>query len=185
MNSIDRGELGARLVERAYLTGDFVLRSGRRSSYYLDKYRFETDPVLLDGLGRLIAEVLAEHAPDAELLAGPELGAVPLAALASVHSGLPFVIVRKAAKDYGTAKRIEGVYERGQRVCVVEDVVTSGGALLDAVSGLRSAGMDVSAAICVVDRLEGGAEAITAEGVRLESLYTVADLGLTTAPDPV
>jgi orotate phosphoribosyltransferase len=185
VNEADRKALGQRLVERAYLTGDFVLRSGRRSSYYLDKYRFETDPELLDGLGRLIADVLRSHAPDAELLAGPELGAVPLAALASVHSKLPFVIVRKAAKDYGTAKRLEGVFEPGQRVCVVEDVVTSGGALLDAVEGLRSAGLDVSAAICVVDRLEGGAEAIAAEGVRLAPLYTVADLGLVTAPDPV
>ena len=147
MNDADRQALGARLVERAYLTGDFVLRSGRRSSYYLDKYRFETDPALLDGLGRLIADVRTEHAPDAQLLAGPELGAVPLAALASVHSGLPFVIVRKEAKDYGTAKRLEGVFEPGQRVCVVEDVVTSGGALLDAVNGLRAAGLEVSAAI--------------------------------------
>ena len=94
----DRQALGARLVERAYLTGDFLLRSGRRSPYYLDKYRFETDPVLLDGLGRLIAEMLPAHAPEAELLAGPELGAVPLAALASVHTGLPFVIVRKKPK---------------------------------------------------------------------------------------
>ena len=119
MNGEDRRALGARLVERAYLTGDFVLRSGRRSSYYLDKYRFETDPDLLDGLGRLIAHVLPEHAPDAELLAGPELGAVPLAALACVHSRLPFVIVRKEAK-LGTANRIEGVFHpasglRGRR----------------------------------------------------------------------
>ena len=110
---------------------------------------------------------------------------MPLAALASVHTGLPYVIVRKQAKDYGTAKRIEGVFEPGQQVCVVEDVVTSGGALLDAVAGLRAAGLDVSAAICVVDRLEGGAEAIAAAGVRLMPLYTVADLGIGTAPDPV
>ncbi len=184
MNEAERRELGARLVDRAYLTGDFVLRSGRRSNYYLDKYRFETEPALLDGLGRLIAQTVAEHAPDATLLAGPELGAVPLSAVASVHSGLPFVIVRKAAKDYGTANRLEGVFEAGQRVCVVEDVVTSGGALLDAVEGLRAAGLDVSAAICVVDRQEGGAEAIAAAGVRLAALYTIADLGVGTAPDP-
>ncbi len=184
MNEAERRELGGRLIDRAYLTGDFVLRSGRRSNYYLDKYRFETEPVLLDGLGRLIAETVAAHAPEATLLAGPELGAVPLAAVASVHSSLPFVIVRKAAKDYGTAKRIEGVFEPGQRVCVVEDVVTSGGALLDAVEGLRAAGMDVSAAICVVDRQEGGAEAIAAAGVRLAALYTIADLGVATGSDP-
>jgi orotate phosphoribosyltransferase len=178
----DRGELGRLLLSRAYLEGEFVLRSGRTSRYYLDKYRFETDPALLDGLGREIAAELAVHAPDAQLLAGPELGAVPLAAVASVRTGLPFVIVRKEAKEYGTAKRLEGVFEPGQRVCVVEDVVTSGGALLSAVDALRAAGLNVSAAICVVDRQEGGAEAIAARGVRLASLFTVAELGL--APSP-
>jgi orotate phosphoribosyltransferase len=179
----DRGALAARLVERAYLEGDFVLRSGRRSRYYLDKYRFETDPELLDGLGRLLAARVAEHAPDAELLAGPELGAVPLAALASVHSGLPFVIVRKEAKGYGTQNRLEGVHMAGQRVCVVEDVVTSGGALVSAVNALRDAGLVVSAAICVVDRLEGGADAVAAAGVRFAALWSVAELGLTGAPN--
>ena len=176
-----RAELGRRLVERAYLEGDFVLRSGRRSRYYLDKYRFETDPELLASLGREIAGLQRECAPQAELLAGPELGAVPLAAVASVESGLPFVIVRKATKDYGTANRIEGVYEPGRRVCVVEDVVTSGGALLDAVAALREAELDVCAAICVVDREEGGAAAVAAAGVPFHPLFTVSDLGVTTA----
>ena len=176
-----RAELGRRLVERAYLEGDFVLRSGRRSRYYLDKYRFETDPELLAGLGREIAALQREHAPQADLLAGPELGAVPLAAVASVESGLPYVIVRKAAKDYGTANRLEGVYEPGRRVCVVEDVVTSGGALLDAVAALREAELDVCAAICVVDREEGGADAVAAAGVPFHPLFTVSDLGVTTA----
>jgi orotate phosphoribosyltransferase len=179
----DRGALGARLVERAYLEGDFVLRSGRRSRYYLDKYRFETDPELLDGLGRLLAARVAEQAPEVELLAGPELGAVPLVALASVHSGLPFVIVRKEAKGYGTENRLEGVYEAGGRVCVVEDVVTSGGALVSAVEALRAAGLVVSAAICVVDRQEGGAAAVAAADVRFGSLWTVAELGVAGTPN--
>jgi orotate phosphoribosyltransferase len=177
----DRAELGRRLVERAYLEGDFVLRSGRRSRYYLDKYRFETDPVLLDGLGRLLAERVASVAPGAGLLAGPELGAVPLAAMTSVHSGLPYVIVRKEAKEYGTGNRIEGVYEPAAKVCVVEDVVTSGGALLSAVDALRGAGLNVCAAICVVDRQEGGGDAIAAADVPFEALYTVADLGIVAA----
>ena len=182
MTGPDRAELGRRLLERAYLEGDFVLRSGRRSRYYLDKYRFETEPELLAGLGREIAALQREHVPDAELLAGPELGAVPLAAAASMEAALPFVIVRKAAKDYGTANRLEGVYEAGQRVCVVEDVVTSGGALLAAVAALREADLDVCAAIAVVDRQEGGAEAIAAEGVPYAALYTVESLGLTPTP---
>jgi orotate phosphoribosyltransferase len=181
----DRAELGRRLLDRAYLEGDFVLRSGRRSRYYLDKYRFETEPSLLAGLGREIAQLQREHAPSADLLAGPELGAVPLAAATSMQAGLPFVIVRKAAKDYGTANRLEGVYEPGQRVCVVEDVVTSGGALLDAVAALREADLDVCAAICVVDREEGGAEAIAAAGVPFHPLFTSSDLGVRNATQSV
>ena len=136
---MNRDQLAARLLERAYLEGDFLLRSGRRSRYYLDKYRFETDPQLLAGLGRELAALVAGHGGQAELLAGPELGAVPLAAVTSIETGLPFVIVRKAAKEYGTGNRLEGVFEPGMRVCVVEDVVTSGGALLSAVEALREA----------------------------------------------
>jgi orotate phosphoribosyltransferase len=181
VSGADRAELGRRLLDRAYLEGDFLLRSGRRSRYYLDKYRFETEPALLAGLGREIAALQREHAPEAELLAGPELGAVPLAAATSLEAGLPFVIVRKAAKDYGTANRLEGVYAAGQRVCVVEDVVTSGGALLDAVAALREAELDVCAAICVVDREEGGAEAIAAAGVAFHPLFTSSDLGVGSA----
>jgi orotate phosphoribosyltransferase len=98
-----------------------------------------------------------------------------------MEAGLPFVIVRKAAKDYGTANRLEGVYAAGQRVCVVEDVVTSGGALLDAVAALREAELDVCAAICVVDREEGGAEAIAAAGVAFHPLFTSSDLGVGSA----
>ncbi len=113
MSSSGPAELGRRLVERAYLEGDFVLRSGRRSRYYLDKYRFETDPALLAGLGRELAALVRAHAPQAELLAGPELGAVPLAAVTSIETGLPYVIVRKEAKEYGTGNRLEGVHEPG------------------------------------------------------------------------
>jgi orotate phosphoribosyltransferase len=179
---VTREQLGELLVERAYLEGDFVLRSGRRSRYYLDKYRFETDPRLLAGLGRELAALVRAHTADAELLAGPELGAVPLAAVTSIEAGLPFVIVRKEAKEYGTANRLEGVYSAGQRVCVVEDVVTSGGALLSAVDALREAGLHVSAAICVVDREEGGAEAIAAAGVPFTALYTASGLDVGVAP---
>ena len=182
MTSAGRAELGRKLVERAYLEGDFVLRSGRRSRYYLDKYRFETDPELLAGLGRELASMVREHAPGAALLAGPELGAVPLAAATSVESGLPFVIVRKDTKAYGTGNRLEGVWAPGTAVCVIEDVVTSGGALLSAIAALREENLDICAAIAVVDRQEGGAEAIAAEGVPYAALYTVESLGLTPTP---
>ena len=169
-------ELGVKLREHALLEGDFLLRSGRRSSYYLDKYRFETRPELLGPLGERLAAAAREHEPDAVRLAGPALGAVALAASASLASGLPFVIVRDSAKHYGTANRIEGPFEEGELVCLLEDVVTSGGALAEAVDALREAGLVVRNAICVVDREEGGADALARLGVRLRSLYRAGDL---------
>lgn len=169
-------ELGARLREHALLEGDFVLRSGRRSSYYLDKYRFETLPDLLGPLGERLATSVREHEPEAVRLAGPALGAVALAASASLASGLPFVIVRDGAKEYGTANRLEGAFESGELVCVIEDVVTSGGALAEAVAALREAGLVVRNAVCVVDREEGGADALARLGVRLRSLYRAGEL---------
>lgn len=169
-------ELGRQLKAAAYLEGDFLLRSGKRSKYYLDKYRFETRPDLLQPIGQRIAAVVREHASDATRLAGPELGAVALAASASLASGLPFLIVRKAAKDYGTSKQIEGVYDDGECVCLVEDVVTSGGALLESVEALRDAGLVVHTAVCVVDREEGGADALARHAVRLRPLFRAGDL---------
>ena len=169
-------ELAAALLEHAYLEGDFLLRSGKRSRYYLDKYRFETRPDLLRPLGERIAATAREHAPEATRLAGPELGAVALAAAASLESGLPFLIVRKAAKEYGTTKRIEGPYEDGESVCLVEDVVTSGCALLDSVEALREAGLVVHTAVCVVDREEGGADALARQAVRLRPLFRAGEL---------
>ena len=168
--------LAEALREHAYLEGDFVLRSGRRSSYYLDKYRFETRPDLLGPLGERIAEAVAEVEPDAVRLAGPELGAVALAAAASLASGLPFLIVRKEAKEYGTANRLEGVFEPGDLACLVEDVVTSGGAAIAAIGALREAGLEVRNAVCVVDREEGGADALAAAGVHLRPLFLASEL---------
>ena len=169
-------DLGARLREHALLEGDFVLRSGRRSSYYLDKYRFETVPELLGPLGERLAGAVREHEPEAVRLAGPALGAVALAASASLASGLPFVIVRDSVKEYGTANRLEGFFEPGELVCLLEDVVTSGGALAEAVAALREAGLVVRNAVCVVDREEGGADALARIGVRLRSLYRAGEL---------
>jgi orotate phosphoribosyltransferase len=173
---VTRDELALGLRDAAYLEGDFLLRSGRRSKYYLDKYRFETRPDLLGPLGAAIAAAVAEHEPDAERIAGPELGAVALAAAASLASGLPFLIVRKEAKDYGTSNRLEGVHSEGECICLVEDVVTSGGAAIDAVLALRAAGLRVSNAVCVVDREEGGMDSLARHAVRLRPLFTAAEL---------
>jgi orotate phosphoribosyltransferase len=170
------GELAVAIREHAYLEGEFLLRSGKRSEFYLDKYRFETRPDLLRALGREIAAAVREHEPEAELLAGPELGAVTLAAAASLESGTPFLIVRGEAKTYGTANRIEGAYEQGKCVCLVEDVVTSGGAACDAVKALREAGLVCRTAVCVVDREEGGADALARQAVRLRPLFRVSEI---------
>jgi orotate phosphoribosyltransferase len=173
---VTREEVARLIADRALLDGDFVLRSGKRSSWYLDKYRFETDPELLRALGSLLAEIAKSHEPEATRLAGPALGAVALAASASMASGLPFIIVRGETKEYGTANRIEGPFEPGELVCLVEDVVTSGGALAEAVSALREERIVVRTAVCVVDREEGGADALARLGVRLRPLFRGQEL---------
>ena len=168
--------LAESLVEHGYLEGDFVLRSGKRSKYYFDKFRFETQPEVLEALGGRLARAVAEHEPDAVRLACPVLGAVVITAAASIASRLPFVIVRDEAKEYGTANRIEGAFEPGERVCLIEDVVTSGGALSQAVSAVRDAGLECRTAICVVDREEGGVDALARVAVRLHPLYRASSL---------
>ena len=130
-------ELKLALREHAYLEGDFVLRSGKRSSVYLDKYRFESDPALL----RAIAEALAPSVPDGtELLAGLELGGVPIATMLSQVTGIPALFVRKEAKTYGTCQLAEGTDVDGRRLTVVEDVVTSGGQVVISCGDLRERG---------------------------------------------
>jgi orotate phosphoribosyltransferase len=173
---VEEAELLAALREHAYLEGDFVLRSGKRSRYYLDKYRFETVPELLEALGARIAALAAEVEPEATRLAGPELGAVALAAAASLASRLPFLIVRSRAKEYGTGNRLEGAFSPAERVILVEDVLTSGGAAADAVRALRQAGLECRTAICVIDREEGGVDSLARLGVRLHPLFRAAEV---------
>lgn len=168
--------LGRDLVAAAVLRGDFLLRSGARSSYYIDKYRFTTQPDLL----RRLAAELASRLPDgAQRLAGPVLGAVPLVTALSLATGLPMVIVRvDKPKQYGTAQQVEGRIEAGERVVLVEDVVTTGGAALAAVDALREAHVEVLGVLAVVDREEGGGAAFSARGVPFQALFTRSELGL-------
>src|SRR5438552_16469753 len=132
-------ELGRDLVQASYLKGDFVLRSGRRSNRYFDKFLFETDPVLLKRIGRHLADLVPK---ETQRLAAPELGAVLLGGAVSMETGLPLLLVRKEAKGYGTAKQLEGRFETGDRVTVIEDGVTTGGNSLRSVQALRDAGLD-------------------------------------------
>lgn len=158
------------------LRGDFLLRSGARSSYYIDKYLFTTRP---DLLRRIAAELAGRLPQGVQRVAGPVLGAVPLVTALSLVSELPMLIVRtESAKEYGTAKQIEGVLQAGERVVLVEDVVTTGGAALAAVQVLRAAGAEVLSALAVVDREEGGGAAFAAAGVPYQALFTKSSLGL-------
>jgi len=171
---VTRKGLIKRIKETAYLEGDFVLRSGKRSRYYLDKYLFETRPDILAELGRR----LAEHARDSDLIAGPELGAVALAAATSLACGKPFAIVRKAVKDHGTAKLIEGADVAGKRVLLVEDVGTTAGAALEAADTLTKAGAVVARIVFAIDRMEGARGNVQAAGYEFHALLTAEDLGI-------
>jgi len=152
--------------------GDFTLASGKRSPYYVDIKKAITRPDVL----RAIAKAMAPHAVNADRIAGVELGAVPIAAAVSMETGRPYVIVRKERKEHGTSKDFEGELIAGERVVFVEDVVTTGGTLAKAIERLRANGVTVSEAIAVVDREEGGREALAAIGVTLSALLTAAEL---------
>jgi orotate phosphoribosyltransferase len=144
-------DLASRIREAALLEGDFVLSSGKRSSFYVDKYLFSTEPNLL----RDVAAALSEELPaGVERLAGVELGAVPLVTATALHTGLPYVIVRKSAKEHGTGRGIEGNLERGERVALIEDVVTTGTQAVQAARSLERAGAEVVTIVAVLDRRE-------------------------------
>lgn len=171
---MSRDQLIQRISEVALLRGDFTLRSGRKSSYYLDKYRFETQPDVLVELGHLFAE--KAKAAKVDRIAGPELGAVALAAAASMFSGLPFVLVRNQKKGYGGDKLIEGVLKEGESVLIVEDILTTGGQVLEAAQSLKDSGAIVTKIVATIDRLEGARENIEKAGYTLETLFTVKEL---------
>ncbi len=173
---IDERETLARdLVTASYLKGDFVLRSGKRSNRYFDKFLFETDPELLRRLGKQLASLVPLTT---QRLAAPELGAVLLGGAVSMETGLPLVLVRKEPKGYGTSKQIEGRMERGDRVTVIEDVVTTGGDSLRSAQVLRDAGADVIHLVVVLDRGEGGEENIRSAGIPYSPLFRITDLEL-------
>jgi orotate phosphoribosyltransferase len=171
----DLSALGQELVAAALLRGDFVLSSGARSSYYVDKYRFETMPGLLRGVAQAMTDLVPAGT---DRLAGTELGAVALATALALETGLPFVIVRKEAKGYSTGKVIEGNLETGDRVLLVEDVVTTGAQSIKAARRLIEAGAVVEQIIAVVDREEGGLDAAAAAGFHLRALFSRSSLAI-------
>jgi orotate phosphoribosyltransferase len=170
-----RDELAKRIADVALLRGEFTLRSGRKSNYYLDKYRFETQPDCLLELGKMIA---ARIPADTQRLAGPELGAVPLAASAAMQCNRPCIFVRNQKKEYGSAKQVEGVFNPGDKIVLIEDIVTSGGQVLEAADCLKDLGLVIQKVIVIIDREEGGREVITNAGLKMDALFTTTDLGI-------
>lgn len=174
-----RRDLAVRIRAASHLTGTFTLRSGRVSNEYFDKYQFEADSQLLAD----IADAMASLVPDGtEVLAGLELGGVPVVTALSRVTGLPAAFVRKRAKEYGTARLAEGAAVKGRRVLVVEDVVTSGGQVVLSTTDLRAIGADIGQVACVIDRSEGGAQSLADQGLSLLSVVDRADLDAI-APD--
>jgi len=173
---VTRDELIKRIKETAYLEGDFTLRSGKKSKYYLDKYLFETRPDILKALGAEFAQHMSD---DVTLIAGAELGGVALAAATAMETGKNWVIIRNSKKGYGTGKMVEGVIKEGDVVLLVEDIATTGGQVLEAAKIITEAGATVERIVCVIDRRQGAEENITGAGHVFESILTKNDLGIT------
>ena len=170
--------LASRIRDTAILQGEFTLRSGRTSSWYIDKYLFTTQPDILLALGELFAEKISKTTT---LLAGAELGGIPLVTTASMATQLPCIFIRNQKKEYGTAQQLEGNLNASDIVVIVEDVATTGGQVLEAAATIQESGATVEAIIAVIDRCEGARENIETAGFVFDSLFTTADLGITEA----
>jgi orotate phosphoribosyltransferase len=170
---VDIEELGRRIYATAHLTGEFVLRSGQVAGEYFDKYRFEGDPVLLDEIAAAMVPLVPA---DTEVLAGLEMGGIPVVTALGRHTGLPCAFVRKEAKAYGTRRLAEGAETAGRRVTIVEDVVTTGGQIVLSTEQLRALGATITHAVCVINRNPSTPEPLTKAGLTLLPLLTANDL---------
>lgn len=170
---MNRKELAQSIYRVSHITGTFKLRSGQISNQYFDKYLFEADPNLLSE----IAEQMAKLVPsDTEVLAGLELGGVPIATTISMKTGLPAAFVRKKAKDYGTCKLAEGAGVKDKKVCIIEDVVTTGGQIILSANDLRKLGAQIEYVLCVIQRNSSAKEILAKEGLNLIPLFTMEEL---------
>ena len=166
-------ELAGKIYKVSHLTGTFTLRSGQVSNEYFDKYLFESEPELLAQIAGHMSEMLPQGT---EILAGLEMGGIPLATAISLRTGIPAIFVRKKAKEYGTAKFAEGTDFSGKKVCVIEDVVTTGGQIVMSTNDLRKLGADIDYVLCVIERDIRGRENLKKEGLELISLFTMEEL---------
>jgi orotate phosphoribosyltransferase len=174
---MSKQELAKRIREVAFLEGDFTLRSGRKSKYYVDKYLFGTKPDILKNLAKELAKLLPPL-NTFDRLAGPELGAVTITSILACEVNKPFVLVRKEAKGYGTDKIFEGELHKGEKVVLIEDILTTAGAAISAATRLRDFGVTIVDIIGVVDREEGAAENVKQAGFTMKALLNKADLGI-------
>ena len=174
---MDKTELAKKIKTAAFLEGDFTLRSGKKSKYYVDKYLFGTKPEILKPLAKELAKILPPL-NSFDRLAGPELGAVTITSVLACEINKPFVIVRKAAKGYGTDKIFEGTLNKGEKVILIEDILTTAGAALAAAEALRAYGVEIVKIIGILDREEGAAENIRQAGFQMDALFNKSDLGI-------
>jgi orotate phosphoribosyltransferase len=170
---MNRQELARQILQVAHLTGNFKLRSGQTSNEYFDKYRFESRPDLLRAIADQIAEILPA---EIDAFAALEMGGIPIATALSLKTGIPVVFVRKEAKDYGTCRFAEGLDVKGKKLLVVEDVITTGGQVVISTEDLRELGARIEEVVCVIDRSQGKTEKITGAGLKLQALFTMAEL---------
>lgn len=173
MKKLTNNQLAKAIFDVSYLRGEFLLRSGIISNEYFDKYQFESNPELLAEIAACFAEIIPNGIDG---LAGLEMGGIPLATALSLVTGLPLVMVRKKAKEYGTKKIAEGFDVKGKRLLIVEDVITSGGQVIISTNELRGAGAIIEDAVCVIDRESGGKEKLLEAGIKLHSLFTMTEL---------
>jgi orotate phosphoribosyltransferase len=154
--------------------GKFTLSSGRESDYYVDMKKAITDPQILSQVSKIISQLISDD--DIDRVAGPALGAVPIATAVALHAGIPMLMIRKAQKDYGTSQLIEGELKTGDKVIVVEDVTTTGHSLLKAVRAVQDNGGVVERTFVVVDREEGAVEELKKQGITLEPLVSISEV---------
>jgi orotate phosphoribosyltransferase len=174
MRYYDRAELIDKMRDIALLKGEFILRSGKKSNWYFDKYRFEGIPQIM----RSVAHHMARLVPaGVDRLAGIELGGVPMATALSLETDLPCMFIRKKAKDYGTEAQIEGVYADDDQILVVEDVVTTGGQAIQIIQQLRDKGLNIAGVLAVLNREEGSTEAFREGDIPFMSLFSRDDFG--------
>ncbi|MBS4752845.1 orotate phosphoribosyltransferase [Nocardioides sp. zg-ZUI104] len=166
-------DLAADIDATCRLTGEFTLRSGQVSNEYFDKYLFEADPQLLARVAREVAQLLPA---EVDLLGALEMGGIPIATAVSQLVGIPVVFVRKKAKEYGTAKLAEGPAFAGKKVVLIEDVITTGGAVRDATNALRAGGAVVETVICAIDRSPGEENPLADVGLQVRAVLTKAEL---------